>query len=635
MKIAFNHISERIISEPSIDEVSKRLFQLGHEHEIEDQIIDLELTPNRGDCLSVDGILRDLALFYDIKQNNCIYEKDIRPFDIEFTNNATKACPKIAFMKIEIDEEIDIYKGALKQYFEDLNLKKNNFFTDISNYLSYETGQPTHCYDGYKIKGEIKLSFLKSKKVFNTLLNKQIQLEGKNLVFSNNGNVINLAGVIGGLDTSCSSKTRTVIVECAYFNPDEIIGKTIKYDINSDAAYKFERGVDPQCHERVLRRFLKIVQDHAIIKSAELFISNTHNQKVVTVESDINRINNILGTKISNEEFLNYLEKLSFAVEGNSIKVPSFRNDIRTKNDIAEEIARAIGYDNIPIKKIKIPSKYKIKKIDIESQIKSYLIDNGFFEVINNPFENNEKENSIKIDNPLDSNKCFLRTDLKNSLINNLLYNERRQQDSVKLFELSDIYTFSKKPIRKRVLGIIASGRVAKNYKDFSKKIKNEYLHALLKKFISQNNLQVEDIPRNLINSKLKNPIVYIQVEIENIKQDILNYEPIYSPPKEYAKYKTISEYPSSVRDLSFSIESASKSLNLERLIMNYDDELLKNVFLFDYYVNKDTSQIKMAFRFTFQSNLKTITDNEVNKVMEDIISKSLKIESVKIPGLK
>ena len=266
MKIAYEHLIENIENKPEINKISERLFQLGHEHEIEDDIFDIEFTPNRGDCLSLRGLLRDLNLFYNTEINNEVYKGKINKLDLDFVNNSTEHCKSISFLKIEIDEVPKNYKNNLKKYFDILEVKKNNFFIDVSNYLSYETGQPTHCYDYEKLGNYIKLDTLKEKCEFETLLDKKINLDGENLVFTcKNNEVINLAGVIGGKNTACDSSTRSIILECAHFNPEVIMGKAVKYNLTSEAAHKFERNTDPSCHDYVLRRFIKIIEDHAKI----------------------------------------------------------------------------------------------------------------------------------------------------------------------------------------------------------------------------------------------------------------------------------------------------------------------------------------------------------------------------------
>ena len=158
MNISYRHIVRYFYSEPSVKEISEKLFQLGHENEIEENdILNIEFTPNKGDCLSLKGIVRDLGIFYETKKNDEIFEDPISFFDFKFKNLSTSDCPKISFLKIEIEGDISEYKDNLRSYFDDLDIKKNNFFTDVSNYVAYETGQPTHCYDAKKIKNEVQL----------------------------------------------------------------------------------------------------------------------------------------------------------------------------------------------------------------------------------------------------------------------------------------------------------------------------------------------------------------------------------------------------------------------------------------------------------------------------------------------
>ena len=642
MKIAYEHLIKFIPSRPSIENISEKFFQLGHEHEIENNIFDMELTPNRGDCLSINGLLRDLSVFYEVTPNNEIYTDDIKSLDINFVNNSPEACPSISFLKIKIQGEVSAYKGIFQDYFDDLDVNKNNFFTDISNYISYETGQPTHCYDAEKVTSLISLETSVEEYEFKTLLDKTIKLEDENLVFVQNDEVINLAGVMGGSSTACSKDTKSVIVECAYFNPENVIGQSIKYDIKSDAAHKFERGVDPLCHEKVLRRFLKIVDEHATIKNVEIFKRDYISHNSTEIPFSIERINNILGLSCNSEELQDYLTKLGFNIDKNKIIAPSYRSDIKTENDIAEEVARVIGYNNIPTQPIKIPklSNTSAKNLELlENNIKTLLISEGFFEVINDPFVNHETNNSIKLDNPLDSGRKNLRINLEKSLIDNLLYNERRQQDSIKLFEITDVYYIEKKELKsKRKLGIICSGRVGKNYLDFSRKIDNKYLTNILEKLNKKISFNPHLINRDELETKLNDKIIYLEIdlnELENYDFDILDKEKFILNKNNFKKYIPISSFPSSVRDLSFAVADKEKYHDLQNLLLDYKDILIKEIFIFDFYHNENKDEIKIGFRFVFQSNSSTITEGEVNNIMNEIIEKALSIPSVEIPGLK
>jgi phenylalanyl-tRNA synthetase beta chain len=638
MKVSYKHLISYIPSKPNIDEISERFFQLGHEHEIEDEIFDMEITPNRGDCLSVHGLVRDLAPFYEIDLTSDIYEKELKKLDIGFVNHAPEACSHISFLKIDIEGEITPYGGKLKEYFKDLNVNKNNFFTDISNYISYEMGQPTHCYDAKKIGNVFSLDIIEEDKKFHTLLEEEIVIKGRNLVFLQDGKVINLAGVMGGKNTSCSTNTKSVIIECAHFNPEEIIGKSVRYNIKSDAAHKFERGVDPLCHEEVLRRFIKIVSDHANIKNIEIYKDTFVDYASIKIPLDVKKISNILGISIDKKAVEEYLLKLGFVIIGNEIITPSYRNDVKNLNDIAEEIARVIGYNNIPATSFQMSPVNAVTDIKIlEQNVKDFLIKNGFFEVVNNPFVNVEEDYAIKVDNPLDSNRQFIRTNLGKSLTENLLYNERRQQDSVKLFEISDVYSIDSNLKTKKVLGIICSGRVGKNYLDFSKKINIKYIRNLIKELLPTTNINPFNIDRKSLNTKFKNEIVYLELELNSLNDlgpDLIIKKKRHPKEHNFIKYSPVSEFPSSSRDLSFSIKNIDKYYEIQEYLLAYKSNLIKEIFIFDFYNNQKNNEIKLGYRFIFQSKTSTITEGEVNNVMEDIINHTLSMDSITIPGL-
>lgn len=638
MKIAYKHLINFIPSKPSIDEISEKFFQLGHEHEVEDGIFNMELTPNRGDCLSLHGLLRDLSVFFEVNFGSDIYEGDIKKLNIGFVNKAPKACSHISFLKIDIEGEILEYKNELKDFFHDLNINKNNFFTDISNYISYERGQPTHCYDAKKIGDSFSLEIINEEKKFTTLLEKEIVLNGKNLVFIQDAEVINLAGIMGGKNTSCSINTKSVIIECAQFNPEEILNRSLTYNINSESAHKFERGVDPLCHENVLRRFIKIVSDHANIKNVAIYQDVSEDYCPLKISFDVNKINNILGINLDSNTIKEYLLKLGFEIQDKEIIVPSYRNDVKILNDIAEEVARVIGYNNISAKTFNIPS--LISDFDSKIQekyIKMSLVKNGFYEVINNPFVAKEKNYALKVDNPLDSNRDHIRTNLKTSLLENLLYNERRQQDSIKLFEISDIYYFDKGIKIKNVLGVICSGRAGKNFLDFSKKINIDFIKNIFKEFAPNLNIDPEIIDRKALNTKINNEIVYFEIDIDLLKVHMSknpNNEKKYFKENNFIKYCPISEFPSSTRDLSFSIKDIDKYYEIQDYLLNYKSTLIKEIYIFDFYNNVKNKEIKLGFRFVFQSKKSTITESEVNDEMDTIINNALSFDSVSIPGL-
>ena len=631
MKVLYKDLIKFISEIPSKEILSEKLFQLGHEHEIHGEIFDMELTPNRGDCLSLLGIARDLNVFFGKSNHLEIFEDDISELDLDFINLSPDACPKISFLEIEIEDQISEYKPYLENYFSTLANNKVNFFTDISNYLSYELGQPTHCFDKDSINNQLVFENKTCNQELETLLGSKINIKDQNCVFSINNKIISLAGVVGGMSTACSSKTTKVLVECAYFNPELIIGKSIKYNLISDAAHKFERGVDISSQEMVLRRFIRIVQDHANIKSIKIKTFTNSVSRKNSIPINVDKINKILGTTLNDDNYSEYLQKLGFSVT-NAIEAPSYRHDIETQNDLAEEIARVIGYNNIPSQPIKFDNINK-KNQDILTSLGIFMTQMGFTEVINYPFSSQKEKNCIVIDNPLDSNRQNFRTSLKESLIENLLYNERRQKDSIKLFEVSDIYSVENSSIRQvKKIGLIISGRLGNNYAEFSKKLDSKYLKNLLNEF--NKNFNIEEISRDNLSTKKSDPIFYAEACVDDINSEFLKGEEINKPDINFIKYNPVSQYPSSTRDFSFAITNLSKVSEIINYFEQLSDETIKDTFIFDFYKNIKTNSIKIGYRLVFQSTTKTLSEKDIQKKVTEVLDPVLKMDGVSIPGM-
>lgn len=634
MKIAYKHLLNFIEGNPSLDDLSEKLFHLGHEHEIlEGQILDMEFTPNRGDCLSLLGLSRDLNPFFKSNDHPKIYEKKIESFNLDFTNNSKSKCPNISFLKIEIDGNISKYSSYLEDYFSDLKINKNNLFTDVSNYIAYELGQPTHCYEMSSLKEGITLQENSYDSNFKTLLGKDINIDKSDLVFLNNNKVINLAGIMGGIETSCSETTKTALIECAYFKPDAIIGRSVKYNIHSDASHKFERGVDPSCHQMILRRFVQIISEHTKILSLEIFSQENEIIESNELPIDLEKINSILGTNLELDKYIQVLSKLGFEI-GNKITIPSYRSDISHQNDLSEELARVIGYNNLPTESINLEASSVKREIRIEDKLKHFLVNNGFSEVINSPFcSSGNHPDKIKVDNPLDSNREYLRTNISDSLVKNLIFNENRQNDSIKLFEVSEIYTKKDNILRVKKFALIVSGRVGHNYLDFAKKLDQNYLDNLFKKIGINIGAEVLKIDRTKLNSKIKTPAFYVELPIEDITGKLDSYLSFIQPIDEYIKYQPVSEFPSSYRDISFSVTNKTSINKVLQEVEKIDLNCLKKVFMFDYYENSKTYETKIGYRFIFQDPLKTLRDSEIEENMEKILNGILTIDSVSIPG--
>tara|TARA_A200000113_G_scaffold115096_1_gene103362 strand:+ start:32675 stop:34609 length:1935 start_codon:yes stop_codon:yes gene_type:complete len=644
MKIVYSHLLNLLEQQPKLKELSDLLFQLGHEHEIDGEVLDMEITPNRGDCLSLRGLARDLNYFYKAKE---LPKSDmiLPALELQFDNKAQDVCPNISFMQIEIEQVPTEYEPYLEAYFADLGINKNNFFTDISNYLAYESGQPTHCFDQNTMQGHFSLAKKKLKTKFKTLLDTEIELTEENLVFSLDDAVISLAGIMGGASTACSADTTKVLVECAYFQPEEILGKARKYNLSSEAAYKFERGVDYLCQEEVLRRFLQIVSEHTEVMSVTLY-SEQNKTTLAEVPYNGDKLNAVVGIDISQQEQMAYLSALGFEA-GKSITVPAHRSDVDQLNDLAEEVTRMIGYNNVPSQVLALPVMAKKQKRSFEELVGDYLINQGCFEVINNPFTDFEGKEAIAVDNPLDKQRAVLRTCLMNSIRANIAYNQNRQKDSIKFFEFSDIYKTSG---TERRFALAISGRVNKNAKEFNAQLDYVYLKGLVNSIcndilkvqptyelaskrgyvfyesLTLNGIEIGGmgkISKETIDSKVKTSVFACELTIDDLKVPDNNFMPT-------------SDFPASYRDLSFNLSDLEKVGTLTELVNNTtaNHDLLTESFIFDFFQNKKLNLLKLGFRFKFQAADKSLTDEEIDQIMDKLISDSMALDGISIEGL-
>ena len=266
--------------------------------------------------------------------------------------------------------------------------------------------------------------------------------------------------------------------------------------------------------------------------------------------------------------------------------------------------------------------------------IEDFFTQNGFSEVINFPFTEKDEKKSIQIMNPLDSNRKYMRTSLKDSLIQNLLYNERRQKDSIKIFEISDVYSKNSSIRIEKKLGLIVSGRRGNDFNNFSKTLDSKYLDKMLNQRHDASPFEIVEIPRAKLDSKKREKIFYSEIIINQIPDTFFEGNELLRDPINFFKYSPISEFPSSTRDFSFSIRKPDKYYELLNLVEDLNHEDLKDSFIFDYFINQKSGEIKVGVRLIFQSSLKTLSDAEIQNAVDNILKPIIELDNVAIPGL-
>ena len=329
------------------------------------------------------------------------------------------------------------------------------------------------------------------------------------------------------------------------------------------------------------------------------------------------------------------------------MSVPAHRSDVDQLNDLAEEVTRMIGYNNIPSQVLALPVMAKQRKRSFEDQVGHYLINQGCFEVINNPFTDFEGKDAIAVDNPLDKQRAMLRTCLMNSIRTNIAYNQNRQKDSIKFFEFSDIYKTSG---TERRFALAISGRVNKNAKEFNAQLDYAYLKGLVNSIcndilkvqpayelvnkrgydfyesLTLNGIEIGGlgkISKETIDSKVKTSVFACELIIDDLKVPDHNFVPT-------------SDFPASYRDLSFSLSDLEKVGTLTELVNNTttNHDLLRESFIFDFFQNKKLNLLKLGFRFKFQAADKSLTDEEIDEIMDKLISNSMALDGISIEGL-
>ncbi len=661
MKVLYSRLLEAINSKPKIEELCEDLTLIGIEvDEIKsfqgDKIIDFDLTPNRGDCFSVKGLARDYCAFKDKKFSNPLREafKGDCKFIKKIKLSAKEGCSTYSAVSISNLNPKKKFPEKIKKTLKAAGIQSIHPLVDIVNFVMLESGQPMHVFDLEKINGDVEVRFAKPKESIKILGEKDLKLTKDCLVIADNEEPIALAGISGSLDHSVSSKTKNFLIESAYFNPSVIKGRARRYGFQTDASQRFERGVDFSIQKEALEDAINIIQD---IYQADISEIETVKNKYFPINKKIklslNDINKKLGTSLSASYIISILNRLEIKLikknkSNLTFEVPSHRFDLSIKEDLIEEVARMVGYDNLPqIKAQQVSQHFEKSNYDFINTIKIFMKNKGFNEVINYSFLDKKilenlglEKNSISLRNPLNNSLSTLRTSLLPSLATNLEFNINRGENFLKIFEIGK--TFSKEnPIETlSFAALIFDDEKFKNWNsnqnyDFFylkgilensfeelridriswKKTKNDLLHPYASADIYYKNNLIGSLgsihPKFLKKIDLKKPFHYFEVKI-----DLL-------PRNDLAKLKTPSIYPTSQRDFSFEVDKNISFEQIDDCIRESSKAFLLSSKIFDIYAGKNIPKGKksIAFRVLWGSSKKTLSEDEINDEVKHIIS--------------
>ncbi len=625
--------------------------------ELDDEVIDFELTANRADELSMLGLAYECSIITGekVKLPNLTYKeikdniKDKLSLKVETDNAYTFLLKRVDGIRIE---ESPLF---IKNRLMACGVRSINNVVDISNYVMLETGQPLHFYDADKLGKVIGVRMAKNGEKLVTLDNQERILSQNDIVITNGKDAIGLAGVMGGLDTEIDENTKNVVIECAIFNSSNI-RNTSKKLIRSEASIRFEKGLDVNRCYMAIERACNMLEDYAGGKVLSGMIDyNTLDRKDKKIKISLEKINSVLGYNLTVTDVKNVFKRLSFEVEEAkkefTVTVPTRRIDISIPEDLIEEVSRTYGVDNIESTLPVFESKFG--KFDKKLRIvRDKMISEGLSEVITyslidekDVFKFTQDEfGLIKVSDPLTEERTVLRHSIVSSLLDVYNYNVSRNNKDISIFEISKCFSsINGEYIEENKLAALLSGNYTEgldnkkhNFYTIKGVIENllDYLGYAGRYSFINGELPEEMHPYKSAYITVSGNIVgmFGQVHPNICKDEVyvleINLETLFENKTGKIKYKEVSKYPGISKDLAFILPKNTICDEVMSTIKQGGSKLLKDVKLFDYYVGDkiESNKISLAFNLYFESSEKTLSDEEIlplfNKIIELVIKK-------------
>ncbi len=629
--------------------------------DLEDVIFDIGVTANRPDCQSILGIAREVAAVLNkpLKMPDLSYtvnEKLSTKDKLVVENNATDLCPRYIGHYVS-DIQINKSPKWLTKRLNSVGIRGINNIVDITNFVLTELGQPMHAFDYSNIGGnKIVIRRAENGEKITTLDNKEFVLCDKNLVICDASKPIALAGIMGGLNSEIKETTKDIVFESAKFLRDNIRKSSRTLGQKSDSSSRYEKGVDAYTTGIAIKRALNLIDTLKCGTIAcDCYDLPTYSDEKHVINTTISKINGVLGIEISKETIKNILEKLFFEVNINNdeivVTVPQFREDVESYQDLAEEVIREYGYDNINgtlLKNANITvGGYNNEQLDINN-LKDFMCQCGYNEIITysfvstKDFENYKlpTDNTVKILNPLGEDLSVMRTSLIPSMVNVIAKNLNRKNLNGKLFEFARTYTLDKElvgnnlPTEKGHLSIGAFGddvdfftvkgiltAIADTFlngKEFSYKRSNKsFYHPTISADVIYNGVEIASIGA-------LNPVLAEKLGIDKrIFVGEINYTELKKLFDKNIKYKAISKFPTVERDLALILDDEILCGDVIEIIKENAGEFLTNVKLFDIYKGNQIAEGKksLAFNLIYSSLTRTLTVEEIDASVKDILN--------------
>jgi len=634
-----------------------------------EKIMDIAITPNRPDCLGVRGIARDLAAsgLGQLKKQSPIKinQKFKQPIKVSIGKEKDQGCAifgSVYIKNVRNKESPD----WLKKKIISLGLKPVSAIVDATNYVMFDLNRPLHAYDADKINKEIIVRNSKKGESFEALDNKKYTLQNNMCAITDKSGVLGLGGIIGGIRSGTEFSTKNILLESAYFYPSSTrkTGKIL--NIDTDAKYRFDRGIDPNSIQIGLELGMCMILDLCGGEASKFSIVGKFKDERKTINLELEKFSKIIGFPITSSEIKKILSSLgcSLKMSGKKIKVlaPSWRPDIKEDIDLIEELARIKGYDKVPLinpekENIKDTLNYKQKLFHFSQRS---VASKGFTEAVTWSFTDSkadvlfsELKNEIKLSNPISSDLDVLRSSLYSNLMISAKNNIHRNFEDLMLFEVGPVFKGSKPGEQSTMIGAIKTGKYSRknwiekerNFDVFD--IKNDALRTLNEVGIDNSKIAVSNKTKKWyhpgrsgllsLGSSSGPELAYFgEIHPSIIKKldlrtdSILGFEifldNIPESKKKIREAKPqfiVSDYQKVVRDFAFVIEEKYSSGEIISLVKKIDKELIKDVKIFDVYQGDNiiSGKKSIAFNVTLEPKDKTLSEKDIEQISKKIVS--------------
>lgn len=634
---------------------------------LREEVIDFEITPNRPDCLSIEGLGRETAVSLNkpfknprknIDEMNVPNKDEIEGLKVDIS--APDLCYRY-IARVVKNVKIGPSPEWMRKRLNACGIRSINNIVDITNYVMLEMGQPMHAFDINSINGKhITVRRAKNGEKITTLDEEKRTLDENDLVIADDEKAVAIAGVMGGLNSEIEKDTQTVVFESAMFYGGNIRKTAKKVGLRTESSSRYEKGLSSENTLRAVNRAVELVEllgaGEAVEGKIDVYPTK---QKINKIKLDVERINNLLGTHLSKQEMIDILEKLDIKVENDMAIAPYFRMDLACIADLAEEVARFYGYDKLETTLIRAGTTIGIrnKEQKIENKIQDVLVYNGFSEIYTYGFlseKDLEKskinketiENAIKIINPLGDEFRLMRPTTIPSMMQILAGNNNKKNQNVKLFDISRNY--------RNINGQVEKGEVPLQENILTIGMYGENVDFYILKGIIENILEAANVnhydiekettnesyhPGRCANLKVGNDVIATFGEVH--PEVLMNYEinkrvylaelnitKIVKYSRANKKYEEVPKFPAVERDIAIIVDESIEVGELEKAITKKCKKLLKGkksleeLKLFDIYRDAKLGENKksVAYSLIFRDKTKSLSDDEINPVMEEVI---------------